>query len=201
MDLFSTYGGCINLNLEDADVTYYSNFLPAKTAATLFREIYSNTNWRKDRITLFGKTYWQPRLTALYSSDSKPYSYSGIKMYPEPFPENLLQIKQQLELVCNTSYNTCLVNLYRDGMDSNGWHADNEKELGPNPSIASVSLGASRWFHLKHRTKKKQRTKIELPSGSLLLMKGTTQTYWLHQIAKTKRPVEPRINLTFRTVY
>ena len=114
--------------------------------------------------------------------------------------KSLLDIEQKLEAYTNETFTTVLLNLYRDGQDSNGWHADNEKELGVNPVIASVSLGASRFFHLKHNTDKSQKLKLELTHGSLLLMEGTTQHFWKHQIAKTAKAVAPRINLTFRKV-
>ena len=121
-------------------------------------------------------------------------------MQPNPMSKSLLDIEQKLEAYTNETFTTVLLNLYRDGQDSNGWHADNEKELGVNPVIASVSLGASRFFHLKHNTDKSQKLKLELTHGSLLLMEGTTQHFWKHQIAKTAKAVAPRINLTFRKV-
>ncbi len=150
--------------------------------------------------TLFGKTYWQPRLTALYADNGKSYTYSGITMHPKPFGPVLLEIKSQVEAAVGSVFTTCLLNKYRDGSDSNGWHADNEKELGRNPVIASVSLGGVRSFHLKHRKKRQWRHKMALHHGSLLLMQGTTQHYWLHQVPKTKKPVGERINLTFRYI-
>jgi alkylated DNA repair dioxygenase AlkB len=151
-------------------------------------------------VIVFGKSYDQPRLTALYSQTKKTYSYSGLTMAPEEFPEYLKGIKKKVELVSKQGFNTLLVNLYRDGKDSNGWHADNEKELGSNPIIASISLGEERPFHFKHRTLKDERHKLLLKNGSLLIMRGEMQHYWLHQIAKTKKKIGPRINLTFRTL-
>ncbi len=114
--------------------------------------------------------------------------------------KSLLDIEQKLRAYTDETFTTVLLNLYRDGQDSNGWHADNEKELGVNPVIASVSLGAARFFHLKHNTETSQKLKLELTHGSLLLMEGTTQHFWKHQIAKTAKTVAPRINLTFRKV-
>jgi alkylated DNA repair dioxygenase AlkB len=121
-------------------------------------------------------------------------------MQPNPMSKSLLDIEQKLEAYTDEAFTTVLLNLYRDGQDSNGWHADNEKELGVNPVIASVSLGASRFFHLKHNTDTSQKLKLELTHGSLLLMEGATQHFWKHQIAKTAKAVAPRINLTFRKV-
>ena len=121
-------------------------------------------------------------------------------MKPNKFNETLNNIKEKVELLSNSSFNCVLLNLYRNGQDSNGWHSDNEKELGKHPIIASLSFGAERFFYLKHRKQKELRLKILLKSGSLLIMEGETQSNWLHQIAKTRRPVGKRINLTFRKI-
>ena len=121
-------------------------------------------------------------------------------MYPYQFTNELLEIKSEVEVIVNENFSTCLLNLYRNGQDSNGWHADNEKELGKNPIIASVSFGTNRMFHLKHRYKPELKHKLILESGSLLIMKGETQHNWLHQIPKTKKNVGARINLTFRII-
>ena len=121
-------------------------------------------------------------------------------MQPHHFTQELLEIKQQIETKTEAIFTTCLLNLYRNGKDSNGWHADNEKELGKNPVIASITLGQERFFHLKHRTHKNLKHKLLLEHGSLLLMQGETQHHWLHQIAKTAKPISERINLTFRVI-
>ena len=121
-------------------------------------------------------------------------------MYPKQWTATLLTIKNDIEAVCNHSFTSVLLNLYRDGNDSNGWHSDNEKELGNNPFIASLSLGEQRIFHFKHKVDSRLKCKIELAPGSLLLMGGTTQEKWKHQLPKTKREVSPRINLTFRII-
>ncbi|WP_424494581.1 alpha-ketoglutarate-dependent dioxygenase AlkB family protein [Salinimicrobium sp. GXAS 041] len=186
------------LPLKDAEIYFYPHFLAAEVAETYFNFLLNNIPWQQDSIKIFGKTHLQPRLTALFSNNGKAYTYSNITMYPQDFPKDLLALKQKLEIETEEEFTTCLANLYRTGKDSMGWHADDEKELGRNPAIASVSLGAERFFHLKHRKDKNERYKIRLPSGSLLLMKGPTQHHWLHQVPKTSRPLEPRINLTFR---
>lgn len=160
----------------------------------------NETEWQQDDIKIFGKVYQQPRLTALYGDDGKSYSYSNITMYPKPMTPLLKEIKSKIELMTQTVFNTVLLNLYRDGTDSNGWHSDNEKELGKNPVIASVSLGAKRSFKLKQRGDKKLNYKIFLNHGSLLLMQGETQHHWLHELPKSKKITEPRINLTFRVI-
>lgn len=121
-------------------------------------------------------------------------------MAPSAFIPCLSEIKAAVERQSGTTFTTCLANLYRNGKDSNGWHADNEKELGENPVIASISLGAERYFHLKHNRLANQKFKLLLQHGSLLLMQGPTQHYWKHQIPKTARPIGERINLTFRIV-
>ncbi|MFM1877510.1 MAG: hypothetical protein RLZZ241_376 [Bacteroidota bacterium] len=187
--------------LPNCALRYIPQFLPSEIAASLFNKLLGEVPWRADKITVFGKTYNQPRLTALYGEAGKPYSYSGITMHPNPFTPDLEDLRALVSNQSGVQFSSVLLNLYRDGQDSNGWHADNERELGPNPVIASVSLGAARYFHLKHRTLKDQRLKILLEPGSLLIMGGETQEYWLHQIAKTKQKVTPRINLTFRRIY
>ncbi len=188
------------LNLPNAELVYAPNLFSQAEADHYFKLLKTQTNWREDDIKIFGKIYKQPRLTALYGNDNSPYSYSNITMYPEPFSETILEIKSKVEQHFNCTFNTVLLNLYRNGNDSNGWHADNEKELGKNPVIASVTLGEERPFHFKHRTIKTERHKIILKHGSVLLMKGEMQHYWLHQIAKTKKKINQRINLTFRTI-
>lgn len=187
--------------LPDAIIKYYPNFLNTKEADLYLEQLTKETPWRNDPITVFGKTYPQPRMTSLHGHTTDSYGYSGIVMQPNPMRKPLLDIEQKLQAFTKETFTTVLLNLYRDGQDSNGWHADNEKELGVNPVIASISLGASRYFHLKHNSDKSQRLKLELTHGSLLLMEGATQHFWKHQIAKTAKKVGPRINLTFRKVF
>ena len=188
------------LNLPGAKLRYYESFFNKKEAGNYFIEILNTTTWKQDKIKVYGKTFMQPRLTALYANNALPYSYSGIKMHPEKMTHILSEIQNRIHKVSNDIFTTVLINQYRNGNDSNGWHADNEKELGKNPIIASVSFGSDRFFHLKHREHKELRFKILLKSGSLFFMEGETQTHWLHQIAKTSQPVGTRINLTFRRI-
>lgn len=190
----------IKLDLPDSDICYVPKFFSSAKADVFFDVLKHTIPWQQDEITLFGKTYPQPRLTALYANNSKSYSYSNITMHPLPFTKELLEIKHALETYTKVAFTTCLLNRYRTGSDSNGWHADNERELGENPIIASISLGASRYFHLKHNTQKEHKQKINLQHGSLLLMKGKTQHFYKHQVAKTAKPVKERINLTFRII-
>ena len=182
------------MNLPDSAITYYPGFLDTDKADFYFEHLRKKIPWQQDDIKVFGKVHAQPRLTALFGNTGKPYSYSNITMQPHKFTKELLEIKKKIEAKSNVDFTTCLANLYRDGKDSNGWHSDNEKELGLNPIIASVTLGQERFFHLKHTTEKDLKYKLLLEHGSLLLMQGATQHNWLHQIAKTARPIGVRIN-------
>lgn len=186
--------------LRDAQLHYEPHFLGRDAADMLFKHLLKHVSWKEDTIRIFGKTYLQPRLTALFGERGKSYTYSGIQMHPTAFTPELLDLKKKIEDLSGERFTTCLLNLYRDGQDSNGWHADNEKELGNQPFIASVSLGATRAFHLKHREDKSLRFRMQLEHGSLLLMGGAMQESWLHQIPKTRKPLGQRINLTFRKI-
>lgn len=188
------------LHLQDAEIIYYPHFFDQKVADDIFSQLKTDIPWQQDNITVFGKTHLQPRLTALFGNDGKPYSYSNIKMQPHSWTLLLRKIKVYVESVSEVNFTTVLLNFYRDGKDSNGWHADNEKELGNNPIIASVSFGTERVFQLKHNTIPGLKQNIVLEHGSLLLMKGTTQHFWKHQIPKTAKPIGSRINLTFRVI-
>jgi alkylated DNA repair dioxygenase AlkB len=190
----------INLNLKDADIKYYPNFFSSPEANNYFNSLKRQIQWKQDYIRVYGKTYLQPRLTAFYATNEKTYSYSNIKMQPHAFDGDLLIIKRNIEAEIKTEFTSCLANLYRDGNDSNGWHADDEKELGINPIIASLSFGEERVFQLKHKFDKSLKAKLKLEHGSLLIMQGKTQENWLHQIPKTKKKIGNRINLTFRII-
>lgn len=188
------------IDITGGRLRYFESFFRESQAKEVFDSLLEETPWQQDPITIFGKTYQQPRLTALYASNAKPYSYSGITMNPRPMTPLMETLRDRVHQVSSNTFTTVLLNLYRNGKDSNGWHADDEKELGKNPVIASLSFGAERYFHLKHKKDKNLRLKIPLKSGSLLIMEGETQAHWLHQVAKTARPVGPRINLTFRRI-
>ena len=190
----------IEINLPDANIRLFPHFLNPDMAAQLFQVFSNNVPWRHDPIKVFGKTYMQPRLTSLHGTTNLGYGYANIRMQAQPMMPELNDILQRIAKINSNDFNIVLLNLYRDGNDSNGWHADNEKELGQNPVIASVSLGAPRLFKLKHRYDKNLKRQLLLESGSLLLMSGATQHHWLHQVPKTKKQVGPRINLTFRKV-
>lgn len=190
----------ITFHLPDAEIEYYPNFFSAAKANELLEKLNAEIPWQQDNITVFGKTHPQPRLTALYGNEGKPYGYSGIIMQPHAWSPLMMYIKEEVEKICLENFTTVLLNKYRDGKDSNGWHADNERELGRNPTIASLSFGAERTFQLKHNTLQESKQNIILQHGSLLIMKGSTQHFWKHQIPKITKPVGPRINLTFRII-
>jgi alkylated DNA repair dioxygenase AlkB len=190
----------IIFNLPNAEIEYYPSFFDVEKSDLYFKKLQSEIPWQQDDITVFGKTHPQPRLTALFGNEGKPYSYSNIIMHPHKWNIILTHIKEEIEMVCDAKFTTVLLNYYRNGKDSNGWHADNEKELGNNPTIASVSFGAERIFHLKHNFIAEAKQKINLQHGSLLIMQGETQHYWKHQIPKTSKEIGPRINLTFRII-
>lgn len=186
--------------LPNANIDYYPNFFDSHKADELYEILFKKIKWEIKPVTVFGKTYPQPRLTALYSYDTRPYSYSNLELKPIAVTKELHEIFEIIKKELKIKFNSVLLNLYRDGQDSNGWHADNEKELGKNPIIASITLGEVRPFHFKHRSIKEEKHKINLEHGSLLLMHGEMQHYWVHHIPKTKKEINPRINLTFRNI-
>lgn len=202
MDLFTSEKNNtpIKLALPDANITYYSSFFSPKESSEYFQILLNEIEWQEDDIKVFGKTYKQPRLTALYGMNNASYRYSGITMFPKPFNFILKEIKTKIEEITEIKFTTVLLNFYRDGSDSNGWHSDDEKELGENPVIVSISLGAERTFRLRHKKDKTKKKNLILQHGSLLIMKGETQHHWQHCIPKSKKDIKPRINLTFRVI-
>lgn len=179
---------------------FWANFFDPSESDEFFERLKEEPSWKQEPIKLFGKTIMQPRLTALYGDPKLPYGYSGIKMIPHPFSPTLLAIKARIESLAGVKFTHVLLNRYRDGKDSMGWHRDNEKELGINPVIASVSFGAARDFHLRLYDTKSEKLTLNLSHGSLLIMKGLTQHHWEHQIPKRANLVGERINLTFRVI-
>lgn len=190
----------IHLNLPDAEFIYYPNFFLKEKADIFFETLLKETPWQHDEITIFGKKILQPRLTSLYGNEGKSYGYSNIVMHPHAFNNTLTFIKDEIENTINEHFTTVLLNLYRNEKDSNGWHADNEKELGRDPVIASLSLGEERVFQIKHNTNKEVKRSIILQHGSLLVMKNGAQIHYKHQIPKASKSKKPRINLTFRNI-
>jgi alkylated DNA repair dioxygenase AlkB len=188
------------LNLLDAEIIHYPALFDHAESAALFSELQTTINWQQDQITIYGRQIPLPRLTAWYGDAGTPYAYSGITMQPQPWTAALLHIKRQIEPLAGMEFNSVLLNFYRDGKDSVGWHSDDEPELGHNPVIGSVSLGATRRFQLRHKFDHSMKQEFALTSGSVLLMQGATQHFWQHQIPKTAKPVSARINLTFRQI-
>lgn len=185
------------LDIPDGRLYWAPMFFSDLQAQTYFEQLRQELDWQQEKIRIFGREVWQPRLQAWCGEAA--YRYSGLTLHPAPWTPTLLRIKSACEAVCDQSFNSVLANLYRDGQDSMGWHQDNEPELGPQPVIASVSLGETRRFHLKH-LESKQKLTFELSAGSLLIMAGSTQQFWTHTIPKSRRPLSARMNLTYRTI-
>jgi alkylated DNA repair dioxygenase AlkB len=189
------------ISLSDGEILFMRNFFTPSQAKYYFDLLQNKIEWKQEEVKFYGKTYPVPRKTAWYGYEGFNYSYSGITCYPEIWTEELLEIKTQIErFIPQEDFTSVLLNLYNNGNDKMGWHADDEKELGINPTIASVSLGETRRFDIKHKQNKELHYKFELTSGSLLIMRGALQHHWVHQIPTQKKVKEPRINLTFRTI-
>jgi alkylated DNA repair dioxygenase AlkB len=200
-DLFSHSAGFDSLPMTDANVSFWHQFYPAARAAGLMQKLLQETPWRQEQITVWGKAYSQPRLSAWYADPGVAYAYSGLTLTALDWTDTLQDIRHEIETACSQRFNSVLLNLYRDGQDSMGWHSDDEAELGRNPVIASLSLGATRIFKFRHKNKAQQKPlAVELNDGSLLLMAGETQHHWLHGVGKQSRRDGARINLTFRQV-
>lgn len=183
----------------DGEIYYYPNFFDDQSSRKYFAELKNEIPWQQKSIKIFGKSVNEPRLTAFYGDESKVYTYSGLKLTPLSWTSNLASIKEKIETKIQHKFNVVLLNYYRDGKDGMGWHRDNERELGSEPIIASVSFGASRNFCLRNFFDKKIKKSLILESGSLLVMKGKSQQYWEHSIPKITK-CDERINLTFRFI-
>ncbi|MBF2007018.1 MAG: alpha-ketoglutarate-dependent dioxygenase AlkB [Chlorogloeopsis fritschii C42_A2020_084] len=188
------------LSMPDADVIFYHNFFNQQESDELFQILLKEIQWRQDKMKIYGKEVNLPRKTAWHGDRDKSYTFSGIHLQPEPWTPTLLQVKEKVEEIAKVQFNSVLLNLYRNGNDGISWHTDAEPELGKNPVIGSVSFGGARRFMFRHKDNKELKKEIELTHGSFLLMAGTTQHFWQHQIPKTSKKVQPRINLTFRVI-
>src|SRR5258707_2766889 len=177
------------LDMPDAEIVFYRDFVDAAASTKLFEALANphNIQWQQQSIVIVGQKIPFPSLTAWYGDAGKIYSYSGVTVYPHPWTPLLLDIKARVESAASVTFNSVLLNFYRDEKDSVSWHSDDEPELGINPVIASVSFGAARTFQFKHKHNSDLGTAIDLTSGSLLIMRGTTQHFWKHQIPKTKK--------------
>lgn len=191
----------MQIPLPDANIRFIPSFINHDKSIDYLQDLLENVDWQQNKIKMFGKIYDEPRLTAWYGDQGVRYKYSGIQLEPTPWSEVLSDLREKVSAEAHIKFNSALLNYYRDGQDSMGYHQDNEPELGNNPVIASLSLGAERIFQLKHITDKSLKRKdIPLSSGSLLIMGGTTQHHWKHQIPKTKKLIGPRLNITFRLI-
>jgi alkylated DNA repair dioxygenase AlkB len=187
-----------NLLPFQGETVFYPAFFSKELSDQYFEKLQTTLRWKQEPIRMFGKMVMQPRLTALYGDIGRPYGYSGISMIPLAWTFELEEMKYKLQEFTGIEFTHVLCNFYRDGQDSMGWHRDNEAVLGKNPSIASITFGATRMFQIRHYESKNHKIDIPLTHGSLLLMSGESQHHWEHQIPKTKKVLGPRINLTFR---
>ena len=189
-----------SFDLAGADVRL-AQFCTQVDATDWFARLHAEIPWQRHRLHLFGREVDAPRLSCWIGDASAIYRYSGTRFTPHEWTTSLRELREYLFLHCGESYNSVLCNLYRDGHDSMGWHSDDEPELGAEPVVASFSFGGARRFRLRHRHNPDLRLELDLPSGSILRMAGATQRFYRHSLAKTARPVEPRINLTFRRIH
>lgn len=197
MDLFTSSTILTPIPLADGELSFLGQLPLSLTNDEVLARLIADTTWRSDTITVWGKQHPQPRLTAWHGEAA--YTYSGLRLEPSPFTPLQQEIRAAVEAVSGRRFNSVLLNYYRDGRDSMGMHSDNEPELGPAPAIASVSFGAARTFLLQHKVTK-ARLRLSLTDGSLLLMAGSLQQFWLHGINKVAHPTGPRVNLTFRFI-
>ena len=189
-------------DLVDAEISHYPGFLRDAERRSIFNQLRDTTPWEQHVVRLFGRSHPAPRLSAWYGDQGATYTYSGLRLSPQPWTPQLDRMRQRVSALTSKPFNSALLNYYRDGSDGMGWHSDDEPELGRGPCIASLSLGSERRFLLRHKTQKNLPTcEYLLGDGDLLIMDGKTQHHWKHQIPKTRRPVGPRINITFRYVH
>lgn len=188
-----------NLLPYDGETIYYGTVFSEDEASQLYHSLMESIPWKNDEVRVFGKHHIMNRKTAWYGDTNYSYTYSNTTKQALPWTSELLSIKSRIEKITGTSFNSCLLNLYHTGNEGMSWHSDDERELGTEPAIASVSLGAGRRFVMKHKVTK-EKVSILLQNGSLLLMKGLTQSHWLHSLPKSKKITNMRINLTFRRI-
>jgi alkylated DNA repair dioxygenase AlkB len=198
MDLFSTDKNP-NLLPADGEVNYYGQIMSVQKAQEYLQYLLSEIAWKNDEVIIYGKHIITKRKVAWYADSNFSYTYSNISKEALPWTAELLALKKLTEELTGKQFNSCLLNLYHSGDEGMAWHSDDEKSLGKNTAIASLSFGAERKFAFKHK-KTKQKVELVLQNGSLLLMHGETQTNWLHRLPPTKKINLPRINLTFRTI-
>lgn len=198
--LFTSSGGLERLAMPDAEIYLQREFPSSVAADIVLKRLVDETDWRSETIRLWGKSIAQPRLTAWHGDPGRHYTYSGLTMKAAAWTPLLQTLKSEVEEAVGETFNSVLLNYYRTECDSVGYHSDDEKELGPEPTIASLSFGDSRIFVFKSKQKRHKPVRLQLEHGSLLLMKGPTQRHWLHAIEKETQPCGPRVNLTFRRI-
>ena len=186
--------------LPGTELWFAPDWLETGQADALFAELQDAIEWETHRIRLFGREVDSPRLSSWIGNEDAAYTYSGTRFQPRPWPPALTDILHRLAQELDCRFNSVLANRYRDGRDYMGWHSDNEPALGPHPVIASLSLGATRRFVLKHRHEASRKLELPLAHGSLLVMRGDTQTNYKHSLPRTAKPMGERINLTFRRI-
>lgn len=189
----------INLVPVDGELYLKRAFYPLSEADQLYHQLLEHLAWQQERLFIYGRWLSVPRLTAWYGDTDAHYRYSGVEHSPLPWIAPLDQLREDVEQICGQPFNSVLANLYRDGRDSMGCHSDNEKVLGVNPLIASLSFGETRVLRFRHLNNGRK-IDLELAHGDLLLMAGTLQHHWQHELPKTRKPINPRINLTFRGI-
>ena len=190
----------MRIDLPGADIQWLPQWLPAQVSAELFERLVHQVPWEVHRIRMFGRMVDSPRLSCWVGDADATYRYSGTRFEPHPWTSALLELRERLEAETGAAFNSVLLNRYRTGHDSMGWHSDDERELGPQPLIASLSLGAARRFSFRHRQDRTLRRDLQLGPGDLLLMGGDTQALYHHALPRTARPMGERINLTFRLI-
>jgi alkylated DNA repair dioxygenase AlkB len=198
MDLFGN-DPTANLLPYDGTVNYHGPILTVAETRRYYEVLLRDIPWKNDEAVIFGKHIITARKVAWYGDANYSYTYSGTTKQAMIWTSELLDLKAIVEKITGTIFNSCLLNLYHNGEEGMAWHSDDEASLGKNTTIASVSLGAERKFSFKHK-RSQETTSVVLESGSLLVMKGTTQTHWLHRLPPSKKIKTPRINLTFRTI-
>jgi len=189
----------VNILSKEGVAEYYGSMLSEQQSTDFFERLFSNIEWKHDEVLIYGKRIVTKREVAWFAEQPFKYTYSNTTKTALPFTDELLVLKGLVEDKCNESFNACLLNLYHDGSEGMAWHSDDEPELKKDAAIASLSLGAERKFSFKHK-KTKEMTSLTLENGSLLVMRGKTQTYWQHCLPPTKKVNTPRINLTFRSM-
>ncbi len=185
---------------DDLELLYWQPLLPAERAERIFRELLDALPWQQPSVRIFGKRHPVPRLQSWHGDPEAEYRYSGMTLTPEPWTPALERVREAVSRVTGTSFNSVLANLYRDGLHTMGWHADDEPELGPDPEVASVSLGTARDLALRRRGTSRTHSTLRLEHNSLLWMPAGMQRDWQHALPRRKRAAGPRINLTFRRI-